>query len=129
MFHFKKMTIITTCLFIVSIVLIFLAKVSPIIVNFALVFLSASFGCLTYILIDEYNVYKQILQETKYELLMELAITENAQEYISNPDFYNKKDLKRIKAQKRSKKYIIALSIFMCIIFITLLILRIILNK
>lgn len=126
MFHFKLINIITTCLFLVSLVLIFLAQLSPIIVIIALALLAVSFGLLTYILYDDYIVYSKIIKETKYELLMELATSENANEYITRPEIFDKKDQKQIKAQKRSKQGMIILSAVMCLSFLVLLILNLI---
>lgn len=124
MFHFKKITIITAALFALALIFICLVNISPILVFIALGLLSAGFGCLTYILIDEYIVYNKIQNETKHELLMELATSENAEEYIANSEFFNKGDLKRIKAQKRSKRSTIILSLVLCLAFLLLFVLR-----
>lgn len=125
MFHFKKTTIICACLFLVSLVLIFFAQLSQIVVLISLITFTGAFGLLTYILIDEYLVFCKMQEEKKYELLMELSITENAEEYISNPDFYNKTDLKRIKAQRKNKLAFIILSVVMTLCFLLLFVLRI----
>ena len=124
MFHFKKTTIICASLFLVSLILIFLAQLSQVIVILSLGFFTAAFGLLTYILISDYLVFCKMQEEKKYELLMELAITENAEEYISNPDFYNKADLKQIKAQKKSKLGFVILTVIMAFCFLFLFILR-----
>lgn len=125
MFHFKKTTIICASLFLVSLVLIFFAQLSQIVVLISLITFTGAFGLLTYILIDEYLVFCKMQEEKKHELLMELSITENAEEYISNPDFYNKTDLKRIKAQRKNKLAFIILSVVMTLCFLLLFVLRI----
>ena len=124
MFHFKKTTIVCASLFTLSLILLFLTKLSPVIVFITLALFVAAFGLLSYILIDDYLVFCKMQEENKNELLMELSITENAVEYVSNPDFYNKHDLKRIKAQRKNKLGIIILTVVMTAAFLLLLILR-----
>ena len=126
MFHFKKINIITTVLFIIGLVLIFLSDLSSVVVYLALGTLSVAFGLLSYILIEDLIVFKQIQRETKYEMLMEVATSENGEEFIANPDIFSKKDLKRFKAQRRSKLYTIILSICMTFCFTILLIFKLI---
>ncbi len=126
MLHFKKINIITAALFIVGLILIFLTELSTVFVYIALGVLAVAFGFLTYVLIDDYLIFKQIQRETKYELLMEIATSENGQEYVANPDLFSKKDLKRFKAQKRSKFITIILSACLALAFTLLLILKLI---
>ncbi len=124
MFHFKKTNLICAILFTIALVLVFLANLTPVLVFIALGIFSVAFGLLTYILFDEYQVYNQIQRETKYELLMELATTQNAEEYITKPDVFNSEDLKRLKSQKRKKLTTVIMCGVLCLAFLTLLILR-----
>lgn len=127
MFHFKKINIICASMFIIALILVFLANLTPILVYIALGLFAVGFGLLTYILFDEYLIYNQIQRETKYELLMELATTQNAEEYITKPDVFNSNDLKRLASLKRKKLTTIIMCGVVSLAFLALLILRLVL--